>query len=79
MGEEFEVKKLLTRETIIIPDRAEAIAYAIEKARRGDIILLAGKGHEEYEIDGRGKHPFRETDIVREAALRRYCAAPKDQ
>jgi UDP-N-acetylmuramoyl-L-alanyl-D-glutamate--2,6-diaminopimelate ligase len=33
-----------------IPDREEAIKLAIEMARDGDIILLAGKGHENYQI-----------------------------
>lgn len=53
---------------VVIPDRAEAIQYAIRYARRGDIILLAGKGHENYELDANGKHPFCEKDIVISAA-----------
>ena len=52
----------------MVPNRAEAIRYAIKHARSGDIILLAGKGHENYEIDRTGKHPFCETDIAVEAA-----------
>ena len=48
----------------LIPDRAEAIATAIRNAAPGDIILLAGKGHETYEIDGAGKHHFDERTIV---------------
>ena len=41
-----------------IPDRAEAISYAVKAAREGDIVLLAGKGHEDYQIV-RGEHvPF---------------------
>ena len=55
----------------VIEDRREAIEYAIKNARRGDIILLAGKGHEEYEIDGEGKKPFSERQIVKEA-IERY-------
>ena len=55
----------------IVEDRAQAIEYVIQEARRGDIILLAGKGHEEYEIDRSGKHPFCEREIVRQAVLRR--------
>ncbi len=51
----------------VIPDRAEAIAYAIENARTGDIILLAGKGHETYEITAAGTRPFSERAIVAEA------------
>ncbi|MBQ8275553.1 MAG: UDP-N-acetylmuramoyl-L-alanyl-D-glutamate--2,6-diaminopimelate ligase [Clostridia bacterium] len=52
----------------VIPNRAEAIAYAVKTARRGDIILLAGKGHEQYEITRRGRTPFDEAALVRRAA-----------
>ena len=55
-------------EFAVVPSRAEAIRYAIRHAREGDIILLAGKGHETYEIDREGKHPFCEKDIVVQAA-----------
>lgn len=54
-------------EYAVIPDRAEAIRYAVRTARTGDVILLCGKGHETYEIDRTGKHPFDERLIVREA------------
>ena len=54
-------------EFAVIPDRREAIRYAVRHARAGDIILLAGKGHETYEIDREGKHPFCERDIVLQA------------
>ncbi len=56
----------------VIPDRADAIRYAIENARSGDLILLAGKGHEEYEIDREGRKPFSEKEIVR-AAFEALC------
>lgn len=55
---------------IVIPGRARAIEYVIHEAREGDIILLAGKGHEEYEIDRDGKHPFSEKKLAKQAALR---------
>ncbi len=54
-------------EFTVIPDRAEAIEYAVRYARRGDIILLAGKGHETYEITYEGSKPFSEKELVREA------------
>ena len=54
----------------VIPDRAEAIEYVIRTARKEDIILLAGKGHEEYEIGRDGKRPFCEKAIVVAAALK---------
>ena len=49
---------------VVIPSREKAIQYAIRYAKQGDIILLAGKGHETYELDKNGQHPFCERDIV---------------
>ncbi len=58
----------MNREGItVIPDRAEAIRYAVLNARPSDLILLAGKGHEEYEINRSGRYPFHEREIVRQA------------
>ncbi|MBR3836509.1 MAG: UDP-N-acetylmuramoyl-L-alanyl-D-glutamate--2,6-diaminopimelate ligase [Clostridia bacterium] len=51
---------------VSITDRTEAIHYAIDHALPGDVILLAGKGHEEYEIDENGKHDYSERNIVLE-------------
>ena len=56
---------------------AEAIEYAVKTAQSGDIIVLAGKGHEDYEIDSTGKHPFNEKSIVAEAAMRYSTERPK--
>lgn len=50
---------------VIIPDRRRAIEYALENARDGDVILLAGKGHETYEMDQTGRKYFSEKQIVR--------------
>ena len=52
---------------IKITDRAEAIRRAVEMARAGDMILLAGKGHENYQLIGTKRMPFSEGDILREA------------
>jgi len=49
-----------------IPDRREAIAAALQEARPGDLLLLAGKGHETYQVLGRERFPFDEGAIVRE-------------
>lgn len=46
-------------------DRREAITKAVESAKSGDVILIAGKGHEDYQILGRTKHHF---DDCEEAA-----------
>ena len=43
-----------------------AIQRAIELAEEGDIVLLAGKGHETYQIRGTTSYPFDEKEIVRE-------------
>jgi UDP-N-acetylmuramoyl-L-alanyl-D-glutamate--2,6-diaminopimelate ligase len=49
-----------------ITDRRTAIKTALEGAQAGDLILLAGKGHENYQILGTTKHSFDERVIVRE-------------
>ncbi len=43
---------------VLVPDRREAIALAINCARAGDVVLIAGKGHEPYQIVGREKLDF---------------------
>lgn len=48
-----------------VVDRRAAIGQALELARAGDTILLAGKGHETYQIIGTTKHPFDEREVVR--------------
>ncbi len=53
-------------EYIVIPDRKEAIRYSIEHAKDGDIILLLGKGHEDYQDKGGVKRPFDERVIIKE-------------
>lgn len=56
----------------IIEDRRAAIEKAIKNALPGDIIILAGKGHEKYEIDQDGKHDFDEKKIVFEFCRKYY-------
>jgi UDP-N-acetylmuramoyl-L-alanyl-D-glutamate--2,6-diaminopimelate ligase len=53
-----------------IVDRLEAIHTALGQARPGDTILLAGKGHETYQILGTERVPFDELEIVRNAVMR---------
>ncbi len=55
-----------TTEVLRICDRVEAIRTAIDKARAGDVILLAGKGHEDYQIVGHEKRHMDEREIVAE-------------
>ena len=52
----------------VIASRRQAIKYAVGLAASGDIILLAGKGHERYEIDAEGYHPFDEREILKEVS-----------
>lgn len=52
----------------VIPDRRVAIEFAVSTASEGDVIILAGKGHEKYEITSKGKIPFDEAEIVRRTA-----------
>ena len=49
-----------------VEDRREAIARALEIAGADDVIVLAGKGHETYQIRGTEKLPFDEKAIVAE-------------
>ncbi|MDH4187606.1 MAG: UDP-N-acetylmuramoyl-L-alanyl-D-glutamate--2,6-diaminopimelate ligase, partial [Nitrospira sp.] len=51
----------------LVPDRREAIDAAIREARRGDMVLIAGKGHEDYQIIGTKKVHFDDREVAREA------------
>lgn len=53
------------------PERAAAIAQAIAAARAGDIVLVAGKGHEDYQDIAGVKHPFSDSAMV-QASLQRW-------
>lgn len=55
----------------VIENRREAIEFAVGSALEGDIVLLVGKGHEQYEIDKDGLHPFSEKEIAITAAAKR--------
>jgi|HubBroStandDraft_1064217.scaffolds.fasta_scaffold00123_32 UDP-N-acetylmuramoyl-L-alanyl-D-glutamate--2,6-diaminopimelate ligase len=48
------------------PDRRKAIALALQQAIPGDIVLLAGKGHEKVQITREGTIPFDDVDVARE-------------
>ena len=51
---------------LVEPDRAVAIKRAIEEARDGDIVLLAGKGHETYQVLKDRTIPFDDREVARE-------------
>lgn len=50
----------------VIPDRREAILWALQNCRSGDILLLAGKGHEDYQVLADRTVYFDERQIVQE-------------
>ncbi len=49
----------------IVPDRAEAIRRALSVAQAGDIVIIAGKGHEDYQLIGTEKRHFSDQETVR--------------
>ena len=51
---------------VMVPDRKEAIRYAILKAQDEDVIVLAGKGHEDYQEIKGVKYPMDERVLIRE-------------
>jgi UDP-N-acetylmuramyl-tripeptide synthetase len=55
----------------VISDRHEAIHQAIRRAKSGDVVLIAGKGHETYQIIGSEKFHFDDREIAREALEKR--------
>jgi UDP-N-acetylmuramoyl-L-alanyl-D-glutamate--2,6-diaminopimelate ligase len=55
----------------VIRDRADAISYAIENAATGDVVLVAGKGHETYQDVGGNKIIFSDANQVRLALQKR--------
>jgi UDP-N-acetylmuramoyl-L-alanyl-D-glutamate--2,6-diaminopimelate ligase len=58
-----------------VPDRREAIRFAVEKAAPGDILLIAGKGHEEYQEIKGTRHRFSDRDVAEEAIRNRMAAS----
>ncbi len=52
---------------IVIPDRERAINEAVRLARSGDTVLVAGKGHEDYQMVKGVKHPFSDFEVLKQA------------
>ena len=50
-----------------VADRREAIVAAMRAARPGDMVLIAGKGHEDYQIVGTKKFHFDDREVARDA------------
>lgn len=62
---------------VCIEDRADAIEYAVSNSREGDIVLIAGKGHEKYQLVRGERRPFCERDILLALADRYLGAVTK--
>ena len=56
----------------VIPDRRDAIREAMAQAKEGDIVLIAGKGHEDYQIIGKTKSHFDDREEAAKAILEVY-------
>lgn len=61
----------------ILPDRRSAIRKAIESSAKGDIVLIAGKGHEKYQIIGKRIVPFDDCEVARSVLKRRVANEKK--
>ena len=66
-----EGMRLIARPYQKIADRRAAIHYAIKEARTGDVVLIAGKGHEDYQIIGHKVSHFDDKEVAREALAER--------
>ncbi len=55
------------RDVFSIEDRRDAVAHAIKMAHPGDVVVIAGKGHENYQVIGRKKFPLDDRELAREA------------
>lgn len=62
----------VSKKYVIVQDRTDAIRYALDFARDGDIVLIAGKGGEKYQEICGIKHPFNDKEIVREYLKKKW-------
>jgi UDP-N-acetylmuramoyl-L-alanyl-D-glutamate--2,6-diaminopimelate ligase len=62
-----------TERATVERDRARAIDIAIAQARAGDVVLIAGKGHETYQEVGGAKHPFDDLQVARATLEAHAC------
>jgi UDP-N-acetylmuramoyl-L-alanyl-D-glutamate--2,6-diaminopimelate ligase len=60
---------------LVLLDRRAAIEYAIREARPGDLVLVAGKGHEKYQVIGERTFPFDDAEVARAALSSRRSAS----
>jgi UDP-N-acetylmuramoyl-L-alanyl-D-glutamate--2,6-diaminopimelate ligase len=76
-----EIKKGIkdSRKVMIISDREKAIEKSIETAEKGDIILIAGKGHETYQIIGNRKIYFDDREVAEKYIKKRQQMLPRQE
>lgn len=65
-------KGMLHERFVCIGDRAEAVRHAVKVAEPGDIIIFAGKGHEDYQIIENKKYPHSDAEIALEEGRRKF-------
>lgn len=63
---------------LVIADRAQAIDFAVQQAKAGDIVLIAGKGHEDYQIFATQTLPFSDSKHARISLQRRIAKHEAD-
>jgi len=63
---------------LVIADRAQAIDFAVQQAKAGDIVLIAGKGHEDYQIFANQTLPFSDSKHARLSLQRRIAKRDTD-
>ncbi|NPV29694.1 MAG: UDP-N-acetylmuramoyl-L-alanyl-D-glutamate--2,6-diaminopimelate ligase [Firmicutes bacterium] len=63
---EAGIKQIPNARYLVIEDRYEAIRAALHHARAGDFVIIAGKGHEDYQIIGEKVVPFSDRSVARE-------------
>ncbi|HAM51811.1 MAG TPA: UDP-N-acetylmuramoyl-L-alanyl-D-glutamate--2,6-diaminopimelate ligase [Nitrospiraceae bacterium] len=56
---------------LIVPDRKDAINMAVDKARHGDVVIIAGKGHEDYQEIRERRYPFNDREVAGGAIRKR--------
>jgi UDP-N-acetylmuramoyl-L-alanyl-D-glutamate--2,6-diaminopimelate ligase len=69
-----EIRVGMDGEEVVEPDRAVAIAFAVDEAEEGDVVVIAGKGHEQGQEFRDRTIPFDDREVARDA-LRRLGAA----
>jgi UDP-N-acetylmuramoyl-L-alanyl-D-glutamate--2,6-diaminopimelate ligase len=70
-------KEAKTKSYLVEEDRRKAINIAINMAEPGDLVLIAGKGHEDYQIIGKDKIPFDDTLEAIKGIKARGSSLPK--